>query len=183
MTLSLTGSFYFMSWKSFILICLLLASLSSLAQSQPSPYLLLKKAGTQKEVVFYEGDEIRFRIRGEDHYRRALIQGLRIDTVRFHYFEVAIRDIEVIDIRGHRYQHFHFASAGSKVIAAGMLFLAGDYVNQKLIQDEPGGLSTQTWAIAGSIVGAGLILKLFQKRRFRPGGRYIIDIIDMRPRR
>ena len=164
-------------WCTLIFICI---GGSLFAQQFEGPYLLLKKSGSTKQVIFNEGDEIRYRIRGEDYFRKSLILGLREDSVRFHYFNVAIRDFEVIDIRGMQFQRFHFDSGGVKVIMAGMLFLAGDYINQKLIQDEPGGLSAQTWAISGGLVGVGLLMQLFQKRNFRPGGRYVIDIIDLR---
>ncbi len=152
------------------------------AQQAVEPYLLLQKAGTQRTAIFREGDEIRFQLRGDNYFRKDLIQGLRRDTVRFHYYEIALTDFEVIDISKKRFQNFHFDSGGNKVIAAGLLFLAGDYINQKLIQDEPGGVSAQTWAISGGIIGAGFLMKLFRKRKFRPGGRFIIDIVDLRQR-
>ena len=146
------------------------------------PYLILMKAGTSKQVVFLEGDEIRYKLSGEDHFRKNLIVGLRRDTIRFHYHDVALSELEVIDIRHKGFQNFHYSSGGTKVIMAGLLFLAGDYVSQKLIRDEDGPLSSGTYAISGTIIGVGLLMKLIEKKKFRPGGRFIIDIIDMRPR-
>lgn len=169
--------------RIILIILIVLGQVSVLWAQQPGePYLLLQKAGTQRKAVFLEGDEIRFQIRGDNYFRKDFILGLRRDTVRFHYYEIALRDFEVIDISKKRFQNFHFDSGGNKVIAAGILFLAGDYINQKLIQDEPGGVSAQTWAISGGIIGAGFLMKLFRKRKFRPGGRFIIDIVDFRPR-
>ncbi len=168
--------------KTCLIILLVIGWLPLLAQQGSGPYLLLKKSGTSKQVVFREGDQIRYRMRGEDHFRKGLILGLRRDTVRFHYFEVPLSDFEVIDISSHNFQNFHYSHGGDKVIIAGVLFLAADFVSQKLIRDEEGELSPATYAISGGIIGAGFLMKLFHKRKFRPGGRYIIDIIDLRVR-
>ncbi len=166
----------------FVIAVLAVTAGSVTGQEYQERYLLLQKAGTQKRVIFLEGDEIRYKLRGDDQFRRNYILGLRKDTIRFHYHEVALAEIEVIDIRRKGFQNFHFDSGGNKVIIAGLLFLTADVINKELIQDEPGGISGQTFAITGAIVGAGVLIKLLEKRKFRPGGRYIIDIIDLRNR-
>jgi len=168
--------------QTWIIMLLTLVSLTAAGQQTNEPYLLLRKAGTRKQVVFKEGDEIRYRLRGENYFRKSTILGLHPDTVRFHYFEVPVSDFEVIDIKGQNFQNFHYNSGGNKVIIAGVLFVVADYVSQELIRDEEGGLSGETYAIAGGIISVGIIMKLLEKRKFRPGGRYIIDIIDLRVR-
>jgi hypothetical protein len=149
-------------------------------QEKQGPYLLLHKAGSNKSAVFYEGEEIRYKMKGEDHFRRAHIAGLRGDTIRFHYQKVSLAEIEVVDIRGKNFQKFSWSSAGDKVIVAGAVYMLADYVNQELIQDDAGGVSEATFVAGGSIIAAGIIMKFLKQRYFRTGGRNILEIVNLR---
>lgn len=160
--------------------CLLFLFAFGFGQKVEGPYLLLQKAGSQKRVIFKEGEKIRFKVKGEDHFRKDFIVGLHGDRIRFHYQEVVLSEIEVIDIRHKEFGTFKLSPAGNKVIFAGALFIIGDYISQSLIREEEGGLSGTTYAIGGGIISVGILMKLAKKRKFRPGRRYILDIIDLR---
>lgn len=138
-----------------------------------NPYLLLQKTGTPNSVVFHEGEEIRYRLRGERNFRHGLIQGFGQNVIRFHYLEVPLSEIETIDISRKEYTRFHFRSSGTKVMIAGAAFLVLDWGNQQEV-------SPATLTISGSMIAAGFILRLLQKRKFTPGGRYRLEIIDLR---
>jgi hypothetical protein len=166
----------------FCSFCLVWLSVFCYGQFTEGPYLLLQKAGSQKQVIFEEGEEIRYKVKGEDHFRKDFIVGLNGDRIVFHYQEVMLSDIEVIDIRQKEFGTFNLSSGGSKVIIAGSLYIIADYVSQTLIREEEGGLSGSTYAVGGGIIAVGILMKLAKKKKFRPGGRYILDIIDLRVR-
>ena len=144
------------------------------------PYLLLRKVGKPYQIVFYEGEEMRFRVKGEKNFINDHILGLAGDRIRFHYYNIKLDEIDAIDVRDRNFTVFSFRSSPGKLIVAGIGLIAIDQVNQVFIRDEPAGVSTGTAIVAGSLIASGFILRAIQKKYFRPGGKSIIEIIDHR---
>jgi hypothetical protein len=133
-------------------------------------------------VVFYEGDQMRFRLKGEKYFIEDYIFGLRGNTIRFHYYEIQTTEIEAIDIRGQKRSFFSLGSLSGKLIIAGIAFIGIDQLNQVVIRDEPAGVSKGVAIVSGSLIAGGVLAGLLNKRYFKVGKKNYIQIIDDRER-
>ena len=162
---------------SILLVFLIFTQTGILAQE---PYLSLSKINKVSEVTFYEGETIRFRLKGEKYFIEEHILGLSGDEIRFHYFVVNVRDIDVVDIRGKDPSNTTLRMASGKLIFAGIALIGIDQLNQVVIRDEPAGVSTGIAITSAAIVGAGVAMRLIEKKYFRVGKKSIIQIIEPR---
>ena len=158
--------------------CIFVLLLSIFTASAQDRYLLLRKVGRPYQIVFYEGEQMRFRVKGEKHFVQDYIQGLSEDRIRFHYYNIHLDEIEAIDVRDKNFTVFSFRSSPGKLIVAGFGLVAIDQANQVFIRDEPAGVSTGVAIVAGGLVASGFILRAIQKKYFRPGGKFKIEIVD-----
>ena len=163
------------------LLFLIVSLFSTFAEAQ-EPFLALGRTGKGHQVIFYEGDELRFRLKGEKHFIEDHILGLKGNTLRFHYFEIQTTDIEAVDIRGRKKSFFSLGSLSGKLIFAGVAFIGIDQVNQVFIRDEPAGVSSTVAIVSASLVGGGILAGLLDKRYFKTGKKNYIQIIDERGR-
>lgn len=114
---------------------------------------------------FHAGDEITFKIEGEDYYMTQMIIGFRGDNIQFHYFDLAIADITHIDISESRKTVFDVLSRYT--LQAGVLFLLIDTFNQGVIRDEGFEPSSPSLIITGSLLASSAITKLLSKKKFK----------------
>lgn len=162
---------------SFLLI-FFCGTLSNRARAQ-EPFLLLKRTNSLYQITIFEGEEIRFRLHGDKHYRQDHILGLKGNEIRFHYYSVNLDDIQSIDVRSRNPRSF-FRSGPGKLIFAGVALIGIDQLNQVVVRDEPAGVSTGIAIVSGSLIGAGILLKVIDRKYFRPGKKSIIRIVDPR---
>lgn len=144
-------------------------------------YLQLRKSGSSNRIMrFAEGEEIRFRLKGDESYTRGLIQGFGEDNIRFHYKTINISNITEIDISRKYLVNRSISGASNTLFIAAGLYMATDQFNQTVINNEPAGVSTGTVITSASIVSAGLLLKLFKRNKFKINkGHRIIEIVDL----
>ena len=166
-------------YKFLTLFFFIFLGMRSYAQE---PFLALGKTGKGTQVVFYEGDQMRFRLKGEKYFIEDYIFGLRGNTIRFHYYEIQTTDIEAIDIRGQKRSFFSLGSLSGKLIIAGIAFVGIDQLNQVVIRDEPVGVSKGVAIVSGTLVAGGILAGLLNKRYFKVGKKNYIQIIDDRDR-
>jgi hypothetical protein len=134
-------------------------------------YLLLTRLGKKGSIEFRDGDHLRYKLKGDDQFHRSLILGFSDSTIIFNSYQVPLRDIEVIDIRKESFGGFQWAQLGFLGIISGGLFLVIDSINNDF--------SPQTGIISGSLVGSGVLLTQLKKRRFRPGKKNKMEIINI----
>ena len=70
---------------------------TGLAYQVSAQYLLLQKTNRPYQVIFEEGEHLRFKLKGEKFWRRALIQGFDDDQVVFHYYTIHKDEFALID--------------------------------------------------------------------------------------
>ena len=102
------------------------------------------------------------------------------DEIRFHYFVVNVREIDVVDIRGKDPSNKTLRMASGKLIFAGIALIGIDQLNQVVIRDEPAGVSTGIAITSAAIVGTGVAMRLIEKKYFRAGKKSLIQIIEPR---
>lgn len=143
-------------------------------------YLLLRKVGRPYKIVFEEGQYMRFKLKGDRFFTKALIQGFGQDDIRFHYYRIKLQEIDEIDVSEKNFTVFSFRSGPGKLVVAGLGYLITDQFNQTVIRDESFGVSKRTAIISGAITSSGFLLKLIQKKRFKMRKkRHIMEIIDL----
>ena len=129
---------------------------------QGQKFLRLANAGRNGNIDYYEGDKIRFRIKGEKFFREQMILGFTNYAIKFRFFEVPLSEIEAIDIRGRNRW-----SGGKLLMIAGMGFMGVDAINKTLVRRETYRLEEGIWITAGALVSAGLLLDLARRKKFK----------------
>ncbi|MEM9857302.1 MAG: hypothetical protein AAF843_08095 [Bacteroidota bacterium] len=154
----------------------LLAYLFSVAPLSAQYYLQLKK---RNKVIhtYMAGDNIKFKLKGEDFYTNQIITGVTDSTIKFRFLDVAFKDIEVLKLSSRRsYGLDLVAEFGMK---AGIIFLVIDQFNQLAIQGEGLGPSSEVLIISGSLISTALIIWLLKKKKFKfKSGRYRLMATD-----
>ena len=74
--------------RRFYFLFLLLVPLSS--SGVFAQYYLVLKKRTKIKYVFAAGDELKFKLHGEDFYNEQMIKGFGAEKIRFHYFDLAL---------------------------------------------------------------------------------------------
>lgn len=144
-------------------------------------YLVLKKR-TKIKYVFSAGDQLKFKLHGERFYNEQMIKGFGAEKIRFHYFDLALKEVSHIKVSRLRKNGLTLLSR--LAISGGVLFMVVDQLNGLAILDEGLGPSEETLFITGTLLGTGLLLKLFQKRKFKINGRkYRLQTTDFVPAR
>jgi len=151
----------------------LICSFNAIAQQ----YLIVKKRQHTK-LVFESGDYIKFRVKGEKHWRKQLIVGFLENGIRFHYFDVLLEDIEAVK----RPKSSLKAGAANTLIWAGVGYLIIDQFNQFVIRDEPVDVNESTWIVSGTLVGIGVLWKLLMRKKYMIDGmKFRLETVDYVP--
>lgn len=144
-------------------------------------YLLLRKVGRPYIITYNEGDYIRFKLKGERFFTKALIQGFEKGHIQFHYFRIKLDEIAEVDVSDKNFTVFSYRSGPGKLVTAGVGYLVLDQFNQTAIQGESFGISSQTAIVATSLTASGFLLKAIQKKRFKmKNKKHIMEIIDLK---
>ncbi|MDX1628398.1 MAG: hypothetical protein R3345_06845 [Fulvivirga sp.] len=155
--------------SNLILKCLAAVILSCLlfTEATGQQYLILKKRD-QVKAIYKQGDDIIFRIKEEDHFRRQLIVGFDSLALRFHYFDVALDDIAEVE-RPAEDINYGWSTA---LIQAGVMYLVADQFNQVVIRDEPLSVSASTFIISSTLVTSGLLWRLLKRKKYNLNKRH-----------
>lgn len=141
---------------------------------------VISKAGTEREVWYSAGDEIRFRLHGEDHFRRSTIRSVSDTGLVFQHFSIGFSEIEVVDLQGRRFAMFPFRSVGSMLIYGGVGFIAIDWFNQQVVQGNKYEVSEGLLIAGAAAVAAGGTLLLLEPKKLRLKGKYRMRAIYRR---
>ncbi len=124
---------------------------------------------------------MRFKLKGERFFTKALIQGFGEDDIRFHYYRIKLEEIAEIDVSSKNFTIFSFRSAPGKLLISGLAFIAIDQINQTLSRDEPFGINSNTALIGAGLASSGIALKLIQKKRWKfRKKKHRMEIVDFR---
>ncbi|MEO1053837.1 MAG: hypothetical protein AAFX87_24580 [Bacteroidota bacterium] len=162
----------------FLFLIILCSSILIHKESQAQKFLALRKAGSASIVKFYTGERIRFRLTGERDFNTALIKGFGYNTVKFHYYEIHVSEIVEIDTRGKSFSQFNFRGGAGKLIVAGIAFPLVDAFNRSVVQGQDFSISRKALPVTGGLIGAAVLLKLIEKKKFKLGRKYIIEVIE-----
>ncbi len=143
-------------------------SLTCTAQRQ---YLLFHK-NARREAQYFAGEVIAFRIKDNDFKVTDQIKGFRDGLVLFDGYEVKPADFEVLYVDNKTRYWFTFPYMFVRVTTiAGVGYLGLDVLNT-------GRFDKNTMIISGSLIGAGMIGRLFIRKRFKIKGQKKMVVIE-----
>ena len=153
------------------LLVLLLIALPLAHCLAQQPYLLFHKSN-KREAQYFAGEVIAFRIRDNDFKVTDQIKGFSNGLVLFDGYEVNPNDFEVLyaDDKTRIWFAFRYKFARLTLIA-GAGYLALDVLNT-------GEFDRNTMIISGSLIGAGLIGRLFIREKFKIKGSKKMVVIE-----
>lgn len=156
-----------MKLKYFLPFFLLLFSLEVLGQK----YLLMDKIGGKQRREYYPGEELTFRLKGENHYNTVTIKDLQDSLIILDEGVININEIHTIK-RNRR-------SLTPKLRVAGVGLILIDQINSVVVSGEPFVLSSGVLIAGGSLVAISYIIDLSRKRKFKIRGNRRLKIIDV----
>ncbi|UII23055.1 hypothetical protein [Fulvivirga ligni] len=134
--------------------------------------LIVAKKFRPPKYSFYEGQTIRFKIKGEKYWNKGLIQGLGDDFIRMHYAKIMLSEIEAIDIRS---QQKNFLNTLTGILAIGAIGFPGlDTINGVLVHGES--VDGKSWLIGAYLATGAVILYFIQKRKVKIGKKYLLRV-------
>lgn len=134
-------------------------------------FLALEKNGIDKRLRFYEGQEIQFRLKGDDRRNKAKIQKINEKSLIIQEVEIPLEEIESFRINTSSFYPnlFKFAT-----LAGGVGYLGLDIVNNGVE------MTRQSVITPAIFLGTHLLLRIFYPNRktYKLGGqKYLKTII------
>ena len=142
-----------------ILIFILIISQNSFAQKT----LQIGKATNFKSLVFFEGDNIRFKRYDDDFFISSRISGFSEDKIKLNNIEIPLSSIEYIDIR-HKSSNF-FKKFGTYLSGASAGYFIIDFINLSVVQKASSAEVFDNKIILRCSLGIGLGFGLRQLKR------------------
>ncbi|ELR69103.1 hypothetical protein C900_05492 [Fulvivirga imtechensis AK7] len=155
----------------FVLLFLVLMASQVVAQRK----LIIAKPASPAKYTFYEGEEIRFKLKGERYWNKAFIQGLGDDYIRLHYTTIALSEIEMIDIRSRSHSYLHMVAAIG--VYGGVGFIGIDQFNRSIVKGESG-FDEKTMLIGGALLSTGALIYLLKRKKVKIGRKFRLRVAE-----
>jgi hypothetical protein len=144
-------------------------------------YIVIEKTLSNKQITYSSGDEISYKLKGEDFFRTDHIIALNDTAIEFHYNLITFREIAEVNIKGKRFSTFNFKSVGTYAQVAGLGYIAIDQFNQVVVGGEDASFNETVWLAGGLIFVGGTILKMLTPKKVKVGGKYRIRYMNLTP--
>ncbi len=160
---------------AFLGLLLLMVSTNLMAQN----VLMLEKTGTNKKAIYKSGEEIKYKLKGEDHFRQDYIVSIKDSSIVFHYNKFNLEEIAEIDIRKKNFININLKSIGTMMQIAGASYIVIDQFNKTVVRDQQWEFDQDVWITGAVIFAAGTVVKFLHTKKFKVGGRYKLRIINI----
>lgn len=143
-------------------------------------YIIVEKTLTSKQIKYNSGDEIRYKLVGEDFFRKDHIIALNDSSIEFHYHNILYSEISQVNIKGKRFASFDLNGIGTYAQIAGIGYIAIDQFNQTVVHGQDASFEKEVWIVGGMIFIGGTILKLLSPKKVKLGGKYRIRYMNLK---
>ncbi len=164
---------------SFSCVCVLFFAIISYELRGQSEYIVVEKTLTDKQIKYSSGDEISFKLKGENFFRTDHIVALNDSSIEFHYNNILYREISQVNIKGHRFTGLNIHSIGTYAQIAGIGYIVIDNFNKVVVQGQDAVFEKEVWIVGGIIFLGGTILKLLNPKKVKLGGKYRIRYMNL----
>jgi hypothetical protein len=163
--------------KMYILLALMLLSLPAISQK----YLLLSKATGRLRYEIFPGQPLRYKLQDDKSYQQDIIRGLGKDEIYFTIDTVNINDIRTVDVsKLNPSRGISLNRWGTAFITSGVLLVFFDGFHDTVMLEENIEIDDSIWIASGSLVGAGILMKILKRRKFRVDRKNnLIQIIEV----
>jgi hypothetical protein len=142
-------------------------------------YIVVEKVMSGKQIVYSSGDEITFRLKDEDFFRKDHIVALNDSSIEFHYNTINYDEIASVNIKDQRFGKLNLRSIGSKIQFVGIAYIGIDQFNQVVVRGEDASFNENVWIAGGLIFMGGTILKWLSPKKLNLGGKYRIRYMNL----
>jgi hypothetical protein len=142
-------------------------------------YIVVEKTLSNKQITYSSGDEISYKLKGEDFFRANHIVALNDTAIEFHYNMIAFHEIAEVNIKNKRFGKVNLRGIGGKVQFVGLAYIAIDQFNQVVVQGEDASFNTSVWIVGGLIFVGGTLMKVLTPKKIKLGGKYRIRYMNL----
>lgn len=166
-------------FKTFLFLFLLFSVCLLYQIKAQREYIVVEKTLTDKQIKYSLGDNIGYKLKGEDFFRTDHIIALNDSSIEFHYNRILYHEISQINIKGHRFTGINYQSIGTYAQIAGIGYIVIDQFNKVVVQGQDAVFEKEVWIVGGLIFPGGTILKLLSPKKVKPGGKYRIRYMNL----
>ena len=143
-------------------------------------YIVVEKTLTDKQIKYSSGDNISYKLKGEDFFRTDHIVALNDSSIEFHYNNILYREISQINIKGHRFTGINYRKIGTIAQIAGVGYIVIDNFNKVVVQGQDAVFEKEVWIVGGLIFLGGTILKFLAPKKVKLGGKYRLRYMNLK---
>lgn len=143
-------------------------------------YIVVEKTLSNKQIKYSSGDDITYKVEGEDFFRTDHIVALNDSSIEFHYNTILYREISEVNIKGHKFSELNYNSIGTKIQIVGIGYIVIDQFNKVVVQGQDAVFEKEVWIVGGLIFLGGTILKWLSPKKVKLGGKYRIRYMNLK---
>ncbi len=162
-----------MALNRFIFL-VLFCCISITSFGQGEKYLVLDKPGRIKRMRFYVGDELKFKLAGERHLYKDVIEAISDTNITIRGTWIPIREIAAVV----QYKEGNLLKQAIYVLPrAGILYFLADTFNPIFTGGEVS-VSRSGVILSSSLIAGSLVLRLFTKRTYRINNYRTLKVLE-----
>jgi hypothetical protein len=142
-------------------------------------YIVVEKTLKSKQIKYSSGDEISYKLAGENFFRTNHIIALNDSSIEFHYNNIKYSEISQVNIKGKRFGNMDLYNIGKYTQIAGIGYILVDQFNKVVVQGQEAVFEEEVWIVGGLIFLGGTTLKLLSPKKVKLGGKYRIRYMNL----
>ncbi len=166
----------FKSSMIFLVTLFICLQQDALAQKE---YIVVEKTLSNKQIKFKSGDNLKYKLEGEDFFRTNRIIALNDSAIEFRFNQILYREISKINIKGCRFNGIDYNNIGTYAQIAGVGYILIDQFNRVVVAGHNADFNEQVWLVGGLIFLGGTILKILSPKKVKIGGKYRIRYMNL----
>jgi hypothetical protein len=148
---------------------ILLAGIFSSPAYSQKQLVLVKKNKVMTRIS--EGESIRFRRKGEDHFTRGIIEGIQRESFRIGEDTTYLYNVAAIDLKGKSNGGFKVRQSGVMLIVAGSALVVISAINT-------GDLGPGITSVSGAFIATGIFMLFVNNDLFKIGRKKKVIVMD-----
>ncbi len=152
-----------------LFLAILLSWIFSHSAYSQRQLVLVKKNKVMARIS--EGESIRFRRKGEDHFTRGIIEGIQKESFRMGEDTTYLYNVAAIDLRGKSNGGFKVHQSGVMLIVAGSALVVISAINT-------GDLGPGITSVSGAFIATGIFMLFVNNDLFKIGRKKKVIVMD-----
>ena len=158
-------------WRRFAFVIILAGSFVPQVNAQES-ILLLEKVLTNKHIIYRTGEQITYKLNGENFYRTSQISSLCDTAFQTRFVSISYSEVARVHLKKNRFPGLGLRQIGTYAQIVGPAYIAIDQFNQVVVRGEDASFNDEVFLTGGLIFAGGTILKLMDPKKIKLGSKY-----------